>query len=325
MGRRECEEGFIILRRLQNTTLLFRQTLKLSNNGFLFNRAFSRDFALSAIALGIYISMKIFNIPDITTDGSYTLGGVVTAKMLVLHQPVFVVMPVVILAGAMAGTLTGLIHTKLKINALLAGILVMKRSLGAINLTIMGRSNIPLGSYPSIFTLINISDNANHNTFWILILFVAVITLLIGYLLKTDFGIAMRATGNSESMIRALGVNTDRMKITGLALANALTALASGGFPWRIQNQSFADISMGIGIVITGLGSVIIAETFINWFGITSVWLSLVLVLAGAIIFQMVLAFTLSIGVDATLLKLVTAVFVLLIVSLPRLSFKSSS
>ncbi|MFB9844743.1 ABC transporter permease [Mucilaginibacter ginsenosidivorans] len=283
--------------------------------------ALLQGLCLSAIALGIYISMKIFNIPDITTDGSYTLGGAITAKLLVLHQPVFVVLPVVVAAGALAGALTGLIHTKLKINALLAGILVMT-ALYSVNLTLMGRSNIPLIGTASIFSFINISADFNHNVFWTLVAFVAVITVLIGYLLKTDFGIAMRATGNSESMVRALGVNTDRMKITGLALANALTALS--GF-LITQFQGFADINMGIGIVIVGLGSVIIAESFINWLGITSVWFSLLLVLSGAVIFQCVLAITLSIGVDPILLKLVTAVFVLLIVSLPRLSFKSSA
>jgi putative ABC transport system permease protein len=282
--------------------------------------ALLQGLCFSAIALGIYISMKIFNIPDITTDGSYTLGGVVTAKLLIIHQPIFVVLPVVLLVGALAGALTGLIHTKLKINALLAGILVMT-ALYSINLTLLGRSNIPLINTSSIFTLINIVIDPNHNTFWILLVFVVAVTLIIGYLLKTDFGIAMRATGNSESMIRSLGVNTDRMKITGLALANALTALS--GF-LITQFQGFVDINMGIGIVIVGLGSVIIAESLINWFRITSVWLSLVLVLSGAIIFQMVLAITLNIGVDANLLKLVTAVFVLLIVSLPRLTYKSS-
>jgi putative ABC transport system permease protein len=285
--------------------------------------ALLQGLCLSAIALGIFISMKIFNIPDITTDGSYTLGGVVTAKMLVLHQPVFVTLPIVIIAGALAGAFTGLIHTKLKINALLAGILVMT-ALYSVNLTLMGRSNIPLINISSIFTLLNISADPNHNTFWILLVFVAIVTLIIGYLLKTDFGIAMRATGNSETMIRALGVNTDRMKITGLALANALTALS--GF-LITQFQGFADINMGIGIVIVGLGSVIIAETLINWFRVTSVWLSLIFVLSGAIVFQLVLAFTLNLGVNPNLLKIVTAVFVLLIVSLPRLSssFKSSS
>lgn len=280
-----------------------------------------QGLCFSSIALGIYISMKIFNIPDITTDGSYTLGGVITAKLLMAHQPIYIVLPAVIAAGAAAGALTGIIHTKLKINALLAGILVMY-ALYSINLSIMGRSNIPLTNVSTLFSMINFASDPNKNTFFVLIGFVAVIAVLIGYLLKTDFGIAMRATGNSESMIRALGVNTDRMKIIGLALANALTALS--GF-LITQFQSFADINMGIGIVITGLGSVIIAEALVNWFRITSVWLTLALVLSGAIIFQFVIAVTLSIGVSPTLLKLVTAVFVLLIVGLPRLSFKNSS
>ncbi|SDF80469.1 ABC transporter permease [Mucilaginibacter sp. P25] len=283
--------------------------------------ALLQGLCFSAIALGIYISMKIFNIPDITTDGSYTLGGVVTAVLLTNHQPTYVILPAVILAGAAAGALTGIIHTKLKINALLAGILVMT-ALYSVNLTILGRSNLPLINLPSLFTIVSVVSDLNQNTFWILAIFVIVITFLIGHLLKTDFGIAMRATGNSESMIRSLGVNTDRMKITGLALANALTALS--GY-LVAQFQGFADISMGIGIVIVGLGSVIIAETLINWFKLTSVWLSLVLVLAGAVIFQLVLAFTLSVGVDPKLLKIVTAGFVLVIVSLPRLSLLRSS
>ncbi|PWK78764.1 putative ABC transport system permease protein [Mucilaginibacter oryzae] len=283
--------------------------------------ALLQGLCFSAIALGIYISMKIFNIPDITTDGSYTLGGVVTAVLITNHQPTYIILPAVILAGAAAGALTGIIHTKLKINALLAGILVMT-ALYSVNLSILGRSNVPLINLTSLFTLISIAGDPNQNTFWILAVFIAVITLMIGYLLKTDFGIAMRATGNSESMIRALGVNTDRMKITGLALANALTALS--GY-LVAQFQGFADISMGIGVVIVGLGSVIIAETLINWFKITSVWLSLVLVLTGAVIFQLVLALTLSAGVDPKLLKMVTAGFVLLIVSLPRLSLLKSS
>jgi len=279
-----------------------------------------QGLCLSSIALGIYISMKIFNIPDITTDGSYTLGAVVTAVLLTHHQPVYILLPAVIIGGGVAGAITGFIHTKLKINALLAGILVMT-ALYSVNLGLMGRSNIPLLNVSSLFTLVNISADPNYNTFWILLIFVGIVTLIIGYLLKTDFGIAMRATGNSESMVRALGVNTDRMKITGLAIANALTAL--GGYLFS-QVQGFTDISMGIGIVIIGLGSVIIAETVINWLQITSVWLSLGLVIIGAIVFQLVVAITLDIGVDPIYLKAVTAIFVLLIVSLPRISLRNS-
>jgi putative tryptophan/tyrosine transport system permease protein len=277
--------------------------------------ALLQGLCFSGIALGIYISMKIFNIPDITTDGSYTLGGAVTAVILIHHLSGYIILPAAIVSGGIAGAITGLIHTKLRVNPLLAGILVMT-ALYSVNLTVMGRSDLPLINTSSLFTSITLVDDPNQNTLIILVFFVLIVTLLIGYLLKTDFGIAMRATGNSETMIRALGVNTDRMKIIGLAMANALTAVS--GY-LITQLQGFADINMGIGIVIGGLGSVIIAETFISWFNITSIWLSLVLVLAGAIIFQTVLAVTLSIGVDANLLKLVTAIFVLLIVSLPRI------
>ncbi len=278
-----------------------------------------QGLCIAGLALGIYISMKIFKIPDITTDGSYTLGGAVTAVMLTHQLPFALVFPAVFAAGAISGAVTGFIHTKLKINALLAGILVMT-ALYSINLLIMGRSDLPLINTPSLYTILFISGDANINTFWILALFVLTIVALIGYLLKTDFGLAMRATGDSETMIRALGVNTDSMKIIGLALANGLTAVS--GYLMS-QLQGFADINMGIGIVIIGLGSVIIAESLISWLQITSVWVSLALVLGGAVTFQLVLAFTLDIGVDAKLLKLVTALFVLLIVSLPRLKFFS--
>ncbi|HEX8376336.1 MAG TPA: ABC transporter permease [Pedobacter sp.] len=272
-------------------------------------------FCFSALVLGIFISMKIFNIPDITTDGSFTLGGSITAVLLVKEVPVSVALPLVMLAGALAGALTGIIHTKLKINPLLAGILVMT-ALYSINLTLMGRSNIPLLSFDTVFSSITWFQNLNQNNLIVLLVFVATSIVVIGYILKTDFGLAMRATGNSETMVRALGVNTDGMKIIGLALANCLTA--TSGF-LITQLQGFADINMGIGIVIVGLGSVIIGETLINFFKIKSIWSSLILVITGAVLFQLVLALTLSMGVDASLLKLLTALFVLLIVSLPRL------
>ncbi len=278
--------------------------------------ALLQGLCFAGIALGIYISMKIFNIPDITTDGSYALGGIVTGVMLTHGYPLSVSLVAVLAAGALAGALTGIIHTWLKINALLAGILVMT-ALYSVNLTIAGRSNLPLINTASVFSVLGFATDPNLNNLILLLLVVAIITGFIGYLLKTDFGIAMRATGNSETMIRALGVNTNRMKIIGLALANALTALS--GF-LITQLQGFADINMGIGIVIIGLGSVIIGETLINWFKLTSVWGSLLLVLAGAVVFQMVLAVTLALGVNANLLKLVTAIIVLLIVSLPRLA-----
>lgn len=270
---------------------------------------------LSAMALGIFITMKIFGIPDITTDGSYTLGAVVTAILLSAHWPAWAIIPIVMGAGAIAGSLTGVIHTKLKIDALLAGILVMT-GLYSINLTLLGRSNVPLINIQTIFSYINPFANSIYNEAITALIFIVVLAGALGYLLKTDFGIAMRATGNSASMTRALGINNDVMKIIGLAMANSLTALS--GY-LVAQYQNFTDINMGIGIVITGLGSVLIGDAIIKWWQIRSIVAQLSVVLIGSIVFQLVLAFTLSVGVDPNMLKLVTSVLVLLIVSIPRL------
>lgn len=272
---------------------------------------------LSCMSLGIFISMKIFNLPDITTDGSYTLGAVVTAILLTAHWPAFAIIPLVLLCGAVAGALTGIIHTQLKIEALLAGILVMT-GLYSVNLTILGRSNVPLLNVNTVFNAFHFISNSVTSDALVALLFVLVIASALAYVLKTDFGIAMRATGNSASMTRALGINNNAMKIIGLAIANALTAL-SGYLVSQYQN--FTDINMGIGIVITGLGSVLIGDALIKWLNITGIVFQILVVLLGSITFQLVLAVTLSIGVDPNLLKLVTAVFVLLIVSIPRLKF----
>ena len=268
----------------------------------------------SSLAMGIFISMRIFNIPDITTDGSFTLGGAVTALMLSSNQPVLLVLVCAFFAGALAGTLTALIHTRLKVNALLSGILVMT-ALYSVNLAIMGRSNIPLIGTSSIFFLMNGLTEIQSQII-ILLVFSGILFWGLSLLLKTDFGLAMRATGNNETMIRALGVNTSRMKIAGLALANGLTAVS--GF-LIVQIQGFSDIGMGIGIVILGLGSVMIGEIFMRLLKIQNITIHILGVLAGTIIFRLILAFALSIDIDALYLKLVVALFVLIVVSIPNL------
>lgn len=278
--------------------------------------ALTFGFCLAAMGLGIYITMKIFRIPDITTDGSYTLGAALTAVLLTQGWSLPVVIGLTIVMGALAGVLTGLVHTRLKIDALLAGILVMT-GLYSVNLTILGRSNIPLLQTETIFSTLSVFRTPVYNELWVGLLFLLLLSALLAYLLRTDFGLAMRATGNSESMTRALGINNDRMKIIGLAIANALTALS--GF-LVAQYQHFTDISMGIGIVLVGLGSVLIGDALINWLGIRQIWLQLLTIVLGCILFQMVLAFALSLGVNPSMLKLITAVFVLAIVGIPRLA-----
>jgi len=278
--------------------------------------ALQMALCLGPMAMGIFISMKVFNIPDITTDGSYTLGATVTAVLLTASTPVWIALPISIMAGALAGTFTGLIHTKLGIDALLSGILVMT-AMYSVNLMILGRSNIPLIDIDSIFNKLPFSPVEQYNQLLVALLFVAVLLSLIIYLLRTDFGIAMRATGNNPIMTKAMGVNNDRIKIIGLAMSNGLTA--TSGF-LVAQYQGFTDINMGIGIVITGLGSVLIADAIKNWTGIRKIGKQIMLVVIGCIVFQAVLAFTLSIGIDPNLLKMVTALFVLFIVALPRIS-----
>lgn len=284
--------------------------------GVFYLTALQMALCLGPMAMGIFITMKVFNIPDITTDGSYTLGAVVTAVLLSANVPLWIVLPICILCGALAGTITGFIHTKLGIDALLSGILVMT-ALYSVNLIILGRSNIPLIGTASIFDLLSLPFAGSLNALLIAALFVLILLFLIIYLLRTDFGIAMRATGNNPVMTKAMGVNNDRIKIIGLAMANGLTA--TSGF-LVAQYQGFADINMGIGIVITGLGSVLIADAIRLWTGLRKIGRQIMLVLFGCMIFQAVLAFTLSVGVDPNLLKMVTALFVLTIVAIPKLS-----
>lgn len=277
--------------------------------------ALLQGLCLSAMGLGIFLTLKIFKIPDITTDGSYTLGAAVTAVGLTQGWSMGPVVLLVMAAGALAGVLTGLVHTRLKIDALLAGILVMT-GLYSVNLSIMGRSNIPLIEVETVFSRLGLFATPLYNELAVGVAVLLLLSGLLAYVLRTDFGLAMRATGDNERMTRALGIPNDRMKIIGLALANALTALS--GF-LLAQYQNYADISMGIGIVLVGLGSVLIGEAVIQWLGARGVWLQLLLIVGGCILFQLMLAVALSLGVNPNLLKLFTALFVLAIVGLPRL------
>lgn len=277
--------------------------------------------ALSAMGLGIFITMKIFKIPDITTDGSYTLGATVTALLLLQDWPLWSVFVCSVIAGALAGVMTGLVHTRLKIDALLAGILVMT-GLYSVNLSLLGRSNIPFTGTKTLFQRFELFESQIYNELTLVLLFLLVLLVLVAFVLRTDFGLAMRATGDSSSMARALGINNNRMKIIGLAIANALTALS--GF-LVAQYQGFTDVNMGIGIVLTGLGSVLIGDALIQWFGLSNIGVQLLLIMVGCLLFQLVLALALSLGIHPNLLKLITTVFILAIVGIPRLLQKNHS
>lgn len=271
------------------------------------------------LAMGVYITMRIYNFPDITADGSLTLGASATATMLVLGAPPILAIIVSSAMGFFAGTLTGVIHTKLRVNGLLSGILVTT-ALYSVNLRIMGRANVPLLTVQNIITPFEKTLSALPKYAVALLFFSLIIFLiwgLLAVLFKTNFGLAMRATGDNETMIAAQGVDTDFMKIVGIGLSNALIAL-SGSLV--AQYQGFADIGMGIGIIVFGLASVIIGESLVfgarRKVGVTGL---LLLVVAGAIVFRVLVAFALYIGLDPIDFKLITALFVLLAVGLPQL------
>lgn len=279
--------------------------------------AILQALCLGPLVLGVYLTMKVFRFPDITADGSYTLGAVITAICLSAGWSLWYCIPLVLLSGAIAGLCSALIHNKVKVNLLLAGILVMT-ALYSVNLSILGRSNMPLLQHDTIFSWLQLFDEADWNVMAIVVLLLLVLLAAITYLLQTDFGLAMRATGDNEPMLKALGVNTAGMKLIGLAMANGLVALSGSLIA---QFQGFTDVSMGIGVMITGLGSVMIAESIVLLFGIKKAGFVLLAVLSGMVVFQLILAFSLSIGVDPVLLKLVTALIVLLAVSIPSMRF----
>jgi putative ABC transport system permease protein len=282
----------------------------------LYLAAIIQGLCYSCLGFGVYISLRIFKIPDITTDGSFTIGGAATAVCLLAGINPYLTMLVALICGAIAGMITGLITTRIKINALLAGILVMT-SLYSVNLVIMGRSNLTIDTSSGI-----LSSSFDETTKTILISFlVAILVMLsIWWMLRTDKGIAMRATGSNEKMAAANGINIDKMKILGLALANGLSALS--GY-LLVQYQGFADINMGMGIVISGLAAVMIGEACTSLFANKNILMVLVSIVFGCILFRLAIAQSLMMGLNPNYLKLVTAVIVLAFIGLSNFNTKS--
>jgi putative ABC transport system permease protein len=275
--------------------------------------ALSLALATVFLAWGVYLSLRIFSLPDITTDGSFTLGACISIVLLAGGASWFVALLAATLFGALAGIATGFIHTRLHIHPLLSGILVMT-ALYSVNLLLMGRSNIPMdASWSQLFSS-QLDSAAILQRIVILGGLVVVMGLLLGFVLRSDWGIALRATGQSEPMATSMGISVNRMKIAGLALANGLTGL-SGALV--VQLQGFADINMGIGMVIGGLGSVMIGEALVWLLPRPSVGVRLWLVVMGVVVFRELMALTLAMGIDPVWMKLLNAAIVLMFVALP--------
>ena len=282
--------------------------------------AFTIGFILALLSIGVWISFRVLRFTDITVDGSITLGAAVVAVLLVRGWSPMAATAAAVLAGGVAGGVTGVLHTRFKIQELLSGILVMT-ALYSINLRVMGRSNVPL---------LNVENIASPAERWLvhrmgteaisvlgwrvpaaevaMLLSVAAVVVAVAVLLRaflaTHLGTALRATGENPQMVRAQGVNNRTMQVLGLCCANALVGL-SGAL--LAQYQGFADVQMGIGMVVWGLASIIIGEALA---GRTTPGMALCGAIMGTILFRLLIAIALRWGLNPNDLKLVTALFV---------------
>ena len=286
------------------------------------------------MALGVYLSFRILDFPDLTVDGSFVTGAAIAAILIVNGTNPFFATLLAIGAGFLAGCVTGLLHTKGKINPLLAGILMMI-ALYSINLRIMGRSNVPLLNEESVFTKLetlfettgidalfnSVASSiglSNLTSTWSILISMLLVTALIKILtdlfLRTQIGLALRATGDNKRMIRSFSANTDQFTILGLGLSNALVALAGALIA---QYSSFADVGMGIGMIIIGLASVIIGEAI---FGTRTIAVTTFAVVGGAIVYRIVVSLALRVDfLETGDMKLITAVIVIAALVLPQL------
>ncbi|HUK33800.1 MAG TPA: hypothetical protein VLV86_07825 [Vicinamibacterales bacterium] len=291
--------------------------------------AWTIGLILSLLSLGIYISYRVFKFADITADGSVTFGAAVAAALLTRGVSPVASSIAAFLAGCVAGFCTGVLHTRFRINQLLSGILVMT-ALYSINLHVMGSSNIPLLSVTTITTYaqnlgrwITGHDSAtllgwpvSARDFGSLLLVLAIVLLIAlatWLFFNTNLGSAMRASGDNAQMIRALGVNVENMIVLGLCISNGLIAFAGA---LLAQFQGFADVQMGIGMIVWGLASVIIGRALI---GADSVGAALTGTVMGSVLFRLIIALALRWGLNPNDLKLVTAVFVFGALVLPAL------
>jgi putative ABC transport system permease protein len=292
--------------------------------------ALTIGLVLSLLALGVFISFRVFHFPDITVDGSITLGAAVAAVLLTGGANPWLATGAGFLSGFVAGAVTGVLHTKFKIHGLLSGILVMT-ALYSVNLHVMGKSNVPLLTETTLVTYAErlgagLLQGAGTVSFfgweisardgWVLVA-AFVVVVWVGAALyaffRTHLGTAMRATGDNDQMIRALGVNVGNMIIVGLALSNGLVGLAGA---LLAQYQGFADVQMGIGMVVWGLASVIIGEALV---GTGHLGLTITGAVMGSVLFRLLVAIALRWGLDPNDLKLITAVFVFIALVLPGL------
>ncbi len=281
--------------------------------GAILQSSLSSGLLFALLALGVYITFRILDFPDLTVDGSFTTGAAIGAVMTINGTPPWIAVICAFAGGAAAGICTGLLHTKGKINGLLSGIIMMI-ALYSINLRILGKPNVSLRNMDNFFDGVNIIV--------VMAIIVIAVKLLLDMFFKTDLGLSLRATGDNARMIRSFGANTDVTIIFGIALSNALVA-TSGALV--AQQQKFADLNMGIGMIVIGLASVIIGEAI---FGARTIFRATLAVILGSIVYRLIYALALRIEwLDTSDMKLITAVIIVfaLIVPTVRRAMKQKS
>lgn len=279
--------------------------------------AVSQGILWGIMVLGVYITYKLLDIADLTVDGSFALGGSVCAVLVVAGVDPLIAVAAAMLAGMLAGAVTGFLHTVFEIPAILAGILT-QIALWSVNLRIMGKSNTPLLQSDTIFSRMTELTGLSSATASIIvgvIVAVAIIAALYWFF-GTEIGSALRATGNNEHMIRALGVSTAKTKMIALMLSNALVGLSGGLI---CQSQKYADIGMGTGAIVIGLAAIVIGEVLgrLTPGKLTEFKSRLVSAVAGSVVYFLIRAIVLQMGMDANDMKLLSAVIVALALCVP--------
>lgn len=286
--------------------------------------ALSQGLVWAILAMGVFITFKLLNFADMSCEGSFALGGSISALLVVKAglNP-FITILIALLAGMMAGLMTGFLHTKLKIPAILSGILTMI-SLYSINLRIMGQANTSLVGQKTIISILksilpktleaNLSSSLIQTfiTIGVGLVYSLIVVGVLYWFFGTEIGSAIRATGNNENMVRAQGISTDLMKILGLMLSNGLIAV-SGALV--TQSQGYADVGMGIGAIVYALAPIVIGEVI--FFKVRNFAGRLFGIIIGSIIYRIIIALVLQIGFNTNDLKLLSAVIVALALSIP--------
>ncbi len=270
----------------------------------------------SVLAIGVYLTFRVLDVADLTVEGSFPLGAAVAAALLVDGWSPIPAIFVACFAGMLSGVVTGILTTRFKIPALLSGILTMI-ALYSVNLRVMGKANLPLLGVDTLFTQFGwISEDKQTVIFAVGLVVVLLVGAFCYWFFGTEIGAAIRATGFNPNMIRANGVNTDVTVILGLLLSNGLVAI-SGALV--AQSNGFADVGMGVGTIVIGLASVIIGEVL---FGTPSFWRCLISVVLGSVVYRIVIAVVLQMGMPPNDLKLFTAILVAAALALPLLQGK---